>query len=93
MNVDFNLGVRWMVDREYDCIFKLMFDLFKVIVRENLVMGGGGVVVMVVVIVNFVDLEDKEVFNFYILFIENMNYYLEEVENLRGLEVLDDWKE
>ncbi|KAJ4418941.1 GTP-Rho binding exocyst subunit [Neurospora sp. IMI 360204] len=37
--------------------------------------------------------EDKEALNFHILLIENMNHFIEEVENPKGLEVLDDWRE
>ena len=39
------------------------------------------------------DPEDKEALNFHILLIENMNHFLEEVDNRAGLEVLDDWRE
>ncbi|CAP66887.1 uncharacterized protein PODANS_4_6220, partial [Podospora anserina S mat+] len=92
-NVDPNLGVRRMVDREYDRILKSMFDSLKVIARENPAMGGGGAAATAAAIANSADPEDKEALNFHILLIENMNHYLEEVENSRGLEVLDDWKE
>ncbi|KAK0739072.1 exocyst complex component Sec3-domain-containing protein [Apiosordaria backusii] len=91
-NVDPNLGVRRMVDREYDRILKSMFDSLKVIARENPAMGGGGVATAAA-IANSADPEDKEALNFHILLIENMNHYLEEVDNSRQLEVLDDWKE
>lgn len=37
--------------------------------------------------------EDKEALNFHILLIENMNHFIEEVDNPKGLEVLDDWRE
>ncbi|KAK3394919.1 exocyst complex component Sec3-domain-containing protein [Podospora didyma] len=88
--VDSSLNVRRMVDREYDRILKSMFDSLKVIARENPAVNaagaaaGGG---------NSADPEDKEALNFHILLIENMNHYLEEVDNPRGLEVLDDWKD
>ena len=77
-----------MVNREYDRILKSMFESLKVIARENpavsvSVTGGS----------SSTDPEDKEALNFHILLIENMNHYLEEVENPQGIEVLDDWKE
>ncbi|KAK3383999.1 exocyst complex component Sec3-domain-containing protein [Lasiosphaeria ovina] len=86
--VDSSLSVRRMVDREYDRILKSMFDSLKVIARENPAVGAAGAAG-----VNSADPEDKETLNFHILLIENMNHYLEEVDNPRGLEVLDDWKE
>ncbi|KAK4190915.1 putative exocyst complex component 1 [Podospora australis] len=86
-NVDPNLGVRRMVDREYDRILKSMFDSLKVIARENPAVGG------VSAANSSADPEDKEALNFHILLIENMNHYLEEVDNTRGLEVLDDWRD
>ncbi len=86
--VDSSLPVRRMVNREYDRILKSMFESLKVIARENpavsvSVTGGS----------SSTDPEDKEALNFHILLIENMNHYLEEVENPQGIEVLDDWKE
>lgn len=88
-SADSTLPVRRMVDREYDRILRSMFDSLKVIARENPAAGapGGSAVA------NSQDPEDKEALNFHILLIENMNHYLEEVDNPRGLEVLDDWKE
>ena len=86
--VDYNLGVRRMVDHEYDRILRSMFDSLKVIARENPGVGAVGAAG-----VNSADPEDKEALNFHILLIENMNHYLEEVENQRGLEVLDEWRE
>ncbi|KAK3998288.1 exocyst complex component 1 [Cladorrhinum sp. PSN332] len=86
--VDHNLGVRRMVDQEYDRILRSMFDSLKVIARENPAVGAAGAAGG-----NSADPEDKEALNFHILLIENMNHYLEEVENQRGLEVLDEWKE
>lgn len=82
--VDPQLGVRRTVDREYDRILKSMFDSLKVIARENPSVG--------VATVGVADPEDKEALNFHILLIENMNHYLEEVENPRGIEVLDEWR-
>ncbi len=86
--VDSSLPVRRMVNREYDRILKSMFESLKVIARENpavsVTVTGGS---------SSTDPEDKEALNFHILLIENMNHYLEEVENPQGIEVLDDWKE
>ncbi|KXX83353.1 Exocyst complex component 1 [Madurella mycetomatis] len=94
-NADPTLNVRRMVDREYDRILKSMFDSLKVIARENPAMGGsgGGGSSIMTSSTNSADPEDKEALNFHILLIENMNHFLEEVDNSRGLEVLDDWKE
>lgn len=92
---DSTLGVRRMVDREYDRIIKTMFDSLKVIARENpaVVAAGGGASIITSTSTNSADPEDKEALNFHILLIENMNYYLEEVDHSRGLEVLDDWRD
>ncbi|KAK0629178.1 exocyst complex component Sec3-domain-containing protein [Bombardia bombarda] len=87
---DQNLGVRRLVDREYDRILKTMFDSLKVIARENPAVGAAGPATTAN---STADPEDKEALNFHILLIENMNHYLEEVDNTRHLEVLDDWKE
>jgi hypothetical protein len=86
--VEPGLNVRRTVDREYDRILKSMFDSLKVIARENPAVGVGGAANA-----NSADPEDKEALNYHILLIENMNHYLEEVENSRNLEILDDWKE
>lgn len=92
--VDPHLPVRRLVDHEYDRILKTMFDSLKVIARETpsagvvpaaaqlAVPGAGGT-----------DPEEKLALNFHILLIENMNHYLEEVDNPRNLEVLLDWRE
>ncbi|KAK3349379.1 exocyst complex component Sec3-domain-containing protein [Lasiosphaeria hispida] len=91
--VESGLGVRRMVDREYDRILKSMFDSLKVIARENPAVGAGGGAAAAAMGANSADPEDKEALNFHILLIENMNHYLEEVDNPRGLEVLDDWRD
>ncbi|KAK3692114.1 exocyst complex component Sec3-domain-containing protein [Podospora appendiculata] len=98
-NADPNFAARRLVDHEYDRILKTMFDSLKVIARENPAVGaaasapGSGTGVTAPGGANSADPEDKEALNFHILLIENMNHYLEEVDNPRGLEVLDDWKE
>jgi hypothetical protein len=81
------LNVRRTVDREYERILKSMFDSLKVIARDNPAAGG------VVSGANSADPEDKEALNYHILLIENMNHFIEEVDNSRGLEILDDWRE
>ncbi len=86
--VDPTLGVRRMVDREYERILKSMFESLKVIAREN-----PAVSITVTAGSNSADPEDKEALNFHILLIENMNHYLEEVDNSQGIEVLDEWRE
>ncbi|KAK4209780.1 exocyst complex component 1 [Rhypophila decipiens] len=99
--VESTLGVRRMVDREYERIIRTMFDSLKVIARENPAVamaasgvGSGGASILTAASnTNSADPEDKEALNFHILLIENMNHYLEEVDNTRGLEVLDDWRD
>ncbi|CAK7206689.1 hypothetical protein SEUCBS139899_009493 [Sporothrix eucalyptigena] len=83
-DIDPSLGVRRTIDGEYDRILRSMFDSLKVIAREN--------PTMTVAAAGSADPEDKEALNFHILLIENMNHYLEDVDNPRGLRVLDDWK-
>ncbi len=82
---DPGVGVRRTVDGEYERLLKTMFDSLKVIARENPSVS--------VTTTSSADPEDKEALNFHILLIENMNHYLEEVENPKGIEVLDEWKE
>ncbi|OAA57093.1 exocyst complex component [Niveomyces insectorum RCEF 264] len=83
-DVDPALSVRRTVDGEYDRLLQSMFDALKVIAREN--------PTMTVAAAGAADPEDKEALNFHILLIENMNHYLEDVENPRGNPVLDRWK-
>ncbi|KAG7286042.1 hypothetical protein NEMBOFW57_008341 [Staphylotrichum longicolle] len=95
------LPVRRMVDREYDRILKSMFDSLKVIARENPALAttsttttsSSSLLPTSTATSAVADPEDKEALNFHILLIENMNHFLEEVDNTRGLEVLDDWRE
>ena len=80
--------VRHMVNDVYVRINKAMFESLKFIAKESpVVMAGqkaqgltGG------------DAEDKEILNYHILLIENMNHYTEEVD-VRGNPVLEEWKE
>ena len=67
--------VRHMVDQAYDRITKAMFESLRVIAKESpstAPHGGAG------------DPEDKEALNYHILLIENMNYYVEHVEEHNG---------
>jgi exocyst complex component 1 len=82
---DSGLSVRRTVDREYDRILKSMFDSLKVIARENPSVS--------VAAANSADPEDKEALNFHILLIENMNHFLEELDNDGGVEILAEWKD
>ena len=80
--------VRTMTNEVYVKINKAMFESLKFIAKESpVVMAGqkaqgqtGG------------DSEDKEILNYHILIIENMNHYLEEVD-AKGNQVLQEWKE
>lgn len=96
--VDPRLGVRRTVDREYDRILKTMFDSLKVIARETPAAVGVGVGPGAPSVASSgasADPEEKLALNFHILLIENMNHYLEEVDdnNARNLEVLLVWRE
>lgn len=95
IGVDPHLPVRRTVDREYDRILKTMFDSLKVIARETpaAVAHLGPGAPSVASSGNSADPEEKLALNFHILLIENMNHYLEEVDNARNLEVLLDWRE
>ncbi|EPE02408.1 exocyst complex component [Ophiostoma piceae UAMH 11346] len=80
-----SFGVRRTVDGEYDRILRSMFESLKVIARENPTMTAASA--------GSADPEDKEALNFHILLIENMNHYIEEVDNSRGIRVLAVWKD
>ncbi len=85
-DVDPNLGICRTIESEYDRVLRSMFDSLKVIARENPTMTAAAAAG------SAADPEDKEALNFHILLIENMNHFLEEVDNPRGIRVLDDWK-
>jgi hypothetical protein len=77
--------VRSMIDHAYRRINKAMFESLRVIAKESPAMtvggnpiGGGGA-----------DPEDKEALNYHILLIENMNHYVEEVDE-RGDRILEE---
>lgn len=71
---------RIMVDEAYAKINKAMFESLKVIAKEAPGTVGAGA-----------DPEDKEALNYHILLIENMNHYVEEVDD-RGDAVLAEWR-
>jgi len=76
------LEIRRMVDDAYQRINKAMFESLKVIAKESpTVMASQGQG----------DPEDKEALNYHILLIENMNHYMEEVDE-RSDSVLHYWK-
>jgi len=89
---DSTLAVRRMVDREYDRILRSMFDSLKVIARESPGASAAAPSLLSAAAHNAADPEDKEALNFHILLIENMNHFLEDVDNPRALEVLADWR-
>ncbi|TKA26836.1 hypothetical protein B0A50_04282 [Salinomyces thailandicus] len=84
--------VRRLVDDAYVRINKAMFDSLKVIAKESpsagtqaqqVVRGG----------VTGDDPEDKQMLNYHVLLIENMNHYLEEVDDGGRPGVLMDWRD
>jgi hypothetical protein len=77
--------VRISVNEAYDRINRAMWESLKFIAKEapgqsTAVAAGSG------------DPEDKEVLNYHILLIENMNHYIEEVD-VRNLPVLERWRD
>ncbi|KAL1957420.1 hypothetical protein VTO42DRAFT_5988 [Malbranchea cinnamomea] len=77
--------IRFKVNEAYAKINRAMWDSLKFIAKEapghqGAPVAGGG------------DPEDKELLNYHILMIENMNHYLEEVE-IRDNIVLEEWKD
>ncbi|KAF2197886.1 hypothetical protein GQ43DRAFT_402093 [Delitschia confertaspora ATCC 74209] len=79
---DMRLEIRNMVDDAYQRINKAMFESLKVIAKESpAVMASHGQG----------DPEDKEALNYHILLIENMNHYIEELDD-RSDPVLSEWK-
>ncbi|KAI4169355.1 MAG: hypothetical protein LQ343_005748 [Gyalolechia ehrenbergii] len=78
------LPIRSMVDEAYRKLNRAMFESLKFIAKESptaaQVIPSGG------------DPEDKEVLNYHILLIENMNHYIEEVY-AKDNPVLSEWRE
>lgn len=75
------LEIRSMVDDAYQKINKAMFESLKVIAKESPAVMASH---------SQSDPEDKEALNYHILLIENMNHFVEEVDD-RGDGVLSDW--
>ena len=82
------LDVRKLIDNAYEKINRAMFDSLKVIAKESPSAGmaqgqqarSGD------------DFEDKEMLNYHVLLIENMNHYVEDVDDGGKPGVLADWK-
>ncbi|KAL2868868.1 GTP-Rho binding exocyst subunit SEC3 [Aspergillus lucknowensis] len=78
--------IRISVNEAYDRINRAMWESLKFIAKEApgqptaVAAAGSG------------DPEDKEVLNYHILLIENMNHYIEEVD-VRNLPVLERWRD
>ncbi|KAL9091659.1 MAG: hypothetical protein Q9165_004735, partial [Trypethelium subeluteriae] len=86
------LEIRNMVDDAYQKINKSMFDSLKVIAKESPAARVPGQVQGIAVQSQGVnDPEDKEALNYHILLIENMNHYIEEVDDRASI-VIADWK-
>lgn len=83
-------AVRSMVNDAYQKINKAMFESLKFIAKESPT-GSGVQTQNQSASAGAGDPEDKEALNYYILLIENMNHYIEEVAP-RGNRVLEDWK-
>lgn len=79
-------SARHMIDDSYVRINKAMWDSLKVIARESPTASTAAAG-------QNADPEDKEILNYHILLIENMNHYIEEVDD-GGKEgsVLAEWK-
>ncbi|KAF4216436.1 hypothetical protein CNMCM5878_007095 [Aspergillus fumigatiaffinis] len=74
--------VRVSVNDAYDRINRAMWESLKFIAKEAPTGAAASAG----------DPEDKEVLNYHILLIENMNHYIEEVD-VRGLPVLERWRD
>jgi hypothetical protein len=82
-----NFEIRHMVNDTYTKLNKAMFESLKFIAKESPVVMTGQKAQVVAV----GDVEDKEVLNYHILLIENMNHYVEEVD-VRNNAVLKEWR-
>jgi hypothetical protein len=83
------MEVRKLVDDAYEKINRAMFDSLKVIAKES---PGLAVQSGKPTHGTADDPEDKEMLNYHILLIENMNHYVEEVDDGGKAGVLADWK-
>ncbi|CAK3887105.1 Exocyst complex component SEC3 [Lecanosticta acicola] len=81
------MDVRRLVDEAYERINRAMFDSLKVIAKESPVAGGPSMKQA-----TGDDPEDKEMLNYHILLIENMNHYVEEVDDGTRQGVLAEWR-
>jgi hypothetical protein len=84
------LGARQLIDDAYIRINRAMWDSLKVIARESPTAAGAAASATTA---HGLEYEDKEILNYHILLIENMNHYIEEVDD-GGKEgsVLAEWK-
>lgn len=78
--------VRARVDEAYTRINRAMFDSLKVIAKESPLSAPAGPRATTD------DPEDKEKLNYNVLIIENMNHYIEEVDDGGRRGVLAEWK-
>ncbi|KAL4963809.1 GTP-Rho binding exocyst subunit SEC3 [Aspergillus stella-maris] len=79
--------VRINVNEAYDRINRAMWESLKFIAKE-----APGQSTAVAASASTGDPEDKEILNYHILLIENMNHYIEEVD-VRNLPVLERWRD
>lgn len=85
--------VRRLVDDAYSRINRSMFDSLKVIAKESPVAGAPAGVHNAAARQGGVDdPEDKEMLNYHVLLIENMNHYIEEVDDGGREGVLAEWR-
>ena len=86
--------VRRLVDDAYSRINRSMFDSLKVIAKESPTAGapGGGTHTAAARQGGADDPEDKEMLNYNVLLIENMNHYIEEVDDGGREGVLSEWR-
>ncbi|EGP88328.1 uncharacterized protein MYCGRDRAFT_85776 [Zymoseptoria tritici IPO323] len=84
------MDVRNLLDDAYDRINRAMFDSLKVIAKESPVAGVPSTKQQLVG--NVEEAQEKEMLNYYILLLENMNHYIEEVDDGNREGVLAEWK-
>lgn len=82
---------RNMIDDAYTKVNRAMFDALNVIAKESPSLSTQGQQPVGALANSSADPEDKEALNYHILLIENMNHYLEEVDE-NGDPVLIEWK-
>ncbi|KAL4907276.1 hypothetical protein BDW74DRAFT_148844 [Aspergillus multicolor] len=78
--------IRLNINEAYDRINRAMWESLKFIAKE-----APGQSAAVAAAASSGDPEDKEILNYHILLIENMNHYIEEVD-VRNLPVLERWR-